>query len=398
MNLTIHPRLLQGTVRAIPSKSHAHRALICAALADRPTHLICPEINRDIEATSLCLNQLGASVSRTEYGYEIVPMVSVPASAVLNCGESGSTLRFLLPLVGVLGIDTLFHMEGRLPQRPLSPLWEEMERMGCLLSRPTENTLRCQGQLKPGCYHIPGNISSQYITGLLLSLIHLEGDSAIRISGTLESRSYVDLTLKTMQQFGVSVTSDLIHGKQVLRSPETLVVEGDWSNAAFFLAANALGCSVLVTGLDENSSQGDRAVMSLLSAFREMPEISAADIPDLIPVLSVVAAHRGGAVFTNIQRLRMKESDRVEAVVQMIRSLGGKAEADDHTLTVSGTGLTGGTVNAFHDHRIAMSAAIAAAGCMQPVTILGAECVQKSYPLFWEEYKRLGGNYEQHIR
>ena len=398
MNVTITPGHLRGTVRAIPSKSHAHRALICAALADRPTALLCRETNLDMEATVRCLNALGARITPTESGYEVVPMASPPESAVLRCGESGSTLRFLLPLVGVLGIDATFVMEGRLPQRPLSPLLEEMERMGCRLSRPTAGTLRCRGRLTPGEYRIPGHISSQYITGLLLSLIHLEGSSRIAISGRLESRPYVDLTLKTLAQFGVTVTTDSISGKQRLHSPGTLSIEGDWSNAAFFLAANALGSSIRMEGLSPDSVQGDRAITTLLPSFREIPRISGADIPDLIPILAVVAAANRGAVFTDIQRLRIKESDRVTAVIRMLRALGGRAEADDTTLTVYPGPFTGGTVDPCNDHRIAMSAAIAATVCQTPVTIPGAECVRKSYPQFWEEYRTLGGNYEQHIR
>ena len=398
MNVTITPGHLRGTVRAIPSKSHAHRALICAALADRPTALLCQETNLDMEATVRCLNALGVRITPTESGYEVVPIASLPETAVLNCGESGSTLRFLLPLVGVLGIDTTFVMEGRLPQRPLSPLLEEMERMGCRLSRPTADTLRCRGRLTPGEYRIPGNISSQYITGLLLSLIHLEGSSRIAISGRLESRPYVDLTLKTLAQFGVSVTAQTISGKQRLHSPGTLSIEGDWSNAAFFLAANALGSNIRMEGLSPDSVQGDRAITTLLPSFREIPRISGADIPDLIPILAVVAAANRGAVFTDIQRLRIKESDRVTAVIRMLRALGGRAEADETTLTVYPGPFTGGTVDPCNDHRIAMSAAIAATVCQTPVTIPGAECVRKSYPQFWEEYRTLGGNYEQHIR
>ena len=398
MNLTITPGFLQGRVNAMPSKSHAHRALICATFADRPTKLLCRETNRDMEATAQCLNALGAAITRTPEGYLVVPIQTVPKTAELHCRDSGSTLRFLLPLVGVLGIDALFHMDGRLPQRPLSPLWEEMERMGCILSRPTPTTLRCRGTLHSGCYRIPGNISSQYITGLLLALIHPEGTSSIQISGRLESKPYVDLTLDTLRQFGIQITIDHIPGKQRLISPENLVIEGDWSNAAFFLAANALGNNIDVSGLSRDSSQGDRQILTLLPAFQDTPEISAVDIPDLIPILSVVAAAHRGALFTDIRRLRMKESDRVEAVIQMLHVLGGKAEAAENTLRVYPTGCTGGTVESCNDPRIALSAAIAATACKEPVTILGAECVQKSYPRFWEEFKHLGGNYEQYIR
>jgi 3-phosphoshikimate 1-carboxyvinyltransferase len=273
-----------------------------------------------------------------------------------------------------------------------------MERMGCRLSRPTPETIQCQGRLKPGSYHIPGNISSQYISGLLLSLIHADGDSEICISGTLESRPYVDLTFYTLDQFNTTVTAERIPGNQRLHSPGILPIEGDWSNAAFFLAASSLGSDIAVKGLPHTSFQGDQAIQSLLPCFRETPQISAANIPDLIPILSAVAAANRGAIFTDIQRLRTKESDRVEAIIQMLRSLGGNGEIADNTLTIFGTGLTGGMVDSCNDHRIAMSAAIAATVCTKPVTILGAQCVRKSYPLFWEEYSHLGGHYEQYIR
>ena len=221
----------------------------------------------------------------------------------------------------------------------------------------------------------------------------------IEISGTLESKPYVDMTVQAMELFGRKPNGFLVHGGQRFRSPGLIRVEGDWSNSAFFLAAGALGNSIEVSGLSNHSAQGDRAVIDHLSALSSgRPIISARDIPDLIPVLSIVAAANYGAVFTDIQRLRLKESDRVASTIAMIENLSGKAEATESTLTVYGTGLTGGTVKAVNDHRIAMSAAIAATVCHRTVTIIGAECVKKSYPQFWDEYKRLGGQYEQHIR
>ena len=170
MDITITPRKLRGSITAIPSKSQAHRLLICSAFADGPTKLICPDTNRDIEATADCLNALGAKITRTADGYLAEPITQVPETAVLNVCESGSTLRFMLPIAGALGVDATFRMAGRLPQRPLSPLWEEMERMGCSLSRPSENTIRCRGKLQPGDYSIDGSVSSQFITGLLFAL------------------------------------------------------------------------------------------------------------------------------------------------------------------------------------------------------------------------------------
>ena len=398
MDITITPKKLSGTVTAIPSKSQAHRLLICAAFAHAPTVLRCPETNRDMDATAGCLNALGAEIRRTETGYFVKPIQALPESAVLNCQDSGSTLRFLLPVAGALGVDTVFQLEGRLPQRPLSPLWEEMERMGCTLTRPTPDTIRCQGRLRAGEYTISGAVSSQFITGLLLACARIPGESQITITGKLESAPYVTMTLDAMAAFGVKIDDYRVSGGRPFHSPGELTVEGDWSNGAFFLAAKALGSDVEVANLSPASPQGDRAAATLLPGLKENITIDASHIPDLVPILAVTAAANRGAVFTNIARLRLKESDRVESVIAMLEGLGGKAEADENTLRVSGTGLIGGTVDAKNDHRIAMSAAIAATVCREPVTILGAECVSKSYPQFFEEYKHLGGSYEQYLR
>ncbi len=390
MDITIAPRLLRGDIKIIPSKSQAHRLLICAAFADKPTQLFCPDTNRDMDTTADCLCSLGAQIIRSDLGYCVYPVEQPPVSAELNCHDSGSTLRFLLPVAGALGIDATFHMEGRLPHRPLSPLWEEMERMGCTLTRPTADTLRCQGKLQQGAYTVDGSVSSQFITGLLLALSLLESESSLAITGRVESRPYIALTESVLRLFG----SDPAHpGLHALHSPGCITVEGDWSNGAFFLAANALGSSLNIQGLNLDSIQGDRAVADILPLMEAgCPGISAADIPDLVPILSVVAAAKHGAVFTDIRRLRLKESDRVATVLEMITCLGGRAEADAETLTIHGTGLSGGTVDAHNDHRIAMAAAIAATVCAEPVTVLGAQAVEKSYPLFWDEYRRLGGS------
>ena len=397
MDITIFPGRLSGPIAIIPSKSQAHRLLICAAFADMPTDLICPDTNRDIEATAGCLNALGADIRRTDSGYRVIPADTIPSSAVLSCHDSGSTLRFMLPVAGALGVDAVFQMEGRLPSRPLSPLWEEMQRMGCSLTRPTADTIRCQGRLRPGSYCIDGGVSSQFITGLLLGTALMDGESHIHLTGRVESQPYITMTQRAMALFGVNCDDFTVKNGD-FHSPGRIRVEGDWSNGAFFLTVAALGNPVTVENLSMDSPQGDRAVYRLLPQLKEHITISAADIPDLVPILAVAAACNQGAVFTDIRRLRLKESDRVASVIAMLTALGGKAYADDETLTVYGTGLTGGTVDAMNDHRIAMSAAIAATVCREPVTILGAQCVEKSYPRFFEEYRRLGGNYEQYLR
>ena len=389
MDITIHPTPLSGSVTVIPSKSQAHRLLICAAFSNNETTLLCPETNRDIEATVDCLNALGADIRRTGTGYSVDPVNRIPKKARLNCCESGSTLRFMLPIVGALGIDATISMAGRLPQRPLSPLWEEMERMGCTLTRPTADTIRCTGKLRAGQYSIDGSVSSQFITGLLFALALMGGESTLDITGKVESRPYIDMTRKALALFEAPD----------FHTPGFVAVEGDWSNGAFFLAANALGSRLEVLGLEPDSPQGDRAVAAILPQLEcGTPVISAGDIPDLVPILAVTAAAKHGAVFTDIRRLRLKESDRVATTIAMVENLGGRAEADEQTLTIYGTGLRGGTVDACNDHRIAMAAAIAATCCAEDVTILGSEAVNKSYPQFWAEYRRLGGNYEFDLR
>lgn len=388
MDITIHPGKLKGSLKAIPSKSQAHRLLICAAFAQGETKLICPDSNEDIEATAACLNALGANVQRRSWGYHVIPAGKIPEQATLPVNESGSTLRFLLPVAGALGVNATFVMAGRLPQRPLSPLWEELENMGCRLSRPTENSINISGKLRPGNYSIDGSVSSQFISGLLFAATLL-GNSQVNVTGCVESRPYIDMTQKALSLF-------LKNG--VLVSPGEIPVEGDWSNGAFFLAAKALGSDIEITGLAADSPQGDRACAHWIPALKQHQTINAKDIPDLVPILAVVAAANEGAVFTNIRRLRAKESDRVESVKAMLSALGVKSRSDENTLTVYPASFTGGVVNSQNDHRIAMAAAIAATVALGDVTVLGAQCVKKSYPSFWEEYGKLGGNYELNLR
>ena len=394
MDITITPRKLQGRVTAIPSKSQAHRLLICAAFADASTTLYCPQINRDIQATVDCLNALGARILRTGNGYTVAPLAVPPKKAELDCCESGSTLRFLLPIVGALGVDATFHLSGRLPQRPLSPLWEEMERMGCRLTRPTENTIRCTGQLKSGIYSISGGVSSQFVTGLLYALSLLPQESRLELTGKVESKPYIHMTIAALNAFGAAVPEEnqcYTIVPQTFHSPGELMVEGDWSNAAFWLATRSLGCEVEITNLNADSPQGDRAVVQCLQALEKNTVIDAAHTPDLVPVLAVVAAAKKGASFINAARLRLKETDRLATTAAMIRDLGAQADIRGDCLFVSGTGLKGGTVDATGDHRIAMAAAVASTVCTETVTIIGAESVEKSYPAFWRDFQMLGG-------
>ena len=399
MDIIVYPGKLQGDLTAIPSKSQAHRLLICAAFADRHTRIICKSTNKDIEATAQCLNALGATIQRTNEGYEVDPISTIADKPILNCNESGSTLRFMLPIVGAMGVNATFKLAGRLPQRPLSPLWEEMERMGCRLELTDSNTLQCTGKLHSGEYHIAGNVSSQFITGLLYAAALMEGTSVIHVEGKIESKPYIDMTCDALMQFGVHARPNSpVHGIQKFNSPGELTVEGDWSNSAFFLAANALGSNIHINGLNNESKQGDRACKVLFEDLKERILIDGTDIPDLIPILSVVASAKSGAEFINIGRLRLKESDRINTVGQMLNALGIPTTQGTDSLIVESGSFNSCTVDAANDHRIAMSAAIAATVSTGPVTILGADCIEKSYPDFWKEFEKLGGKYEQHIR
>ncbi len=389
MDITVYPGKLSGTIPAIPSKSQAHRVLICAAFSDGPTMIYCRETNRDIEATAGCLRALGADIQRTDDGYQVTPVRELPAAATLDCGESGSTLRFMLPVAAALGVDATFIMAGRLPQRPLSPLWEELERMGCRLTRPTDNTIRCEEQLQSGEYSIDGSVSSQFISGLLFAISLLPGKSTLDITGNIESAPYIRMTQDVLKTFGTHFP---------FHTPGVLHIEGDWSNAAFFLGANALGSKITVSGLCENSSQGDRAVAGILESFDTYQTVDASDIPDLVPILAVAACSKRGAKFTNIRRLRLKESDRVLSTASLLQNLGAEVLISENELEVKPALFHGGTVDSVGDHRIAMAAAIAATTATDPVTILGADCVAKSYPGFWDDFRKLGGNYEQYIR
>lgn len=398
MDVVITPKKLIGSVSVIPSKSQAHRILICSAFADKTTEIICPETNRDIEASVSCLRALGASIVPNPDGYRVSPIKAIPDKAVLDCGESGSTLRFMLPIVGALGVAGRFLLSGRLPNRPLSPLWELMESKGCSLVWEENNVLRCTGKLTAGSYSIDGSVSSQFISGLYFGLPLLSGESSLEITGKIESAPYIEMTKDALVKFGVRFENNTILGNASFHSPEQVIIEGDWSNGAFFHVANFIENKLKISNLDLHSKQGDRVVVDALTQLKNNATIDATHIPDLIPILSVAAAHSNGAIFTNIKRLRLKESDRVQAIIDMLSAFGVKALADENTLTVFPGKFGSCTVNAYNDHRIAMSAAIATTVADGPVRIIGAECVAKSYPTFWEEYSRLGGTYEQHLR
>ncbi len=415
MNLTLPGGPISGTVPIPASKSQAHRLLLCAALSDTPSAILCDGLSRDIQATMHCLCAMGAAVSSQAGTIRVSPQRRRRADlCALPCGESGSTLRFLLPVAAALGVPVRFAMEGRLPQRPLAPLDEQLSAHGAAVQR-NGASLTCTGQLQAGDYALPGNISSQYISGLLFALPLLDGDSTLTITGPVESAAYIAMTEDALQTAGIRFTKEghryRIPGTQTYHLPSSLQVEGDWSNGAFFLCAGALGGNgISVTGLHPSSSQGDRAIVALLQRFGAAVScrhdavtvqpgtlrgitVDAGPIPDLIPTVSVVAAlAQGDTYIKNAARLRLKESDRLYTTARLLRALGGSVEELPDGLIIHGCGvLTGGCVDACGDHRIAMAAAVAACGCAEPVTILGSQCVEKSYPRFWDDYLPLKG-------
>ena len=406
MNIKINPKTLHGKIEAPASKSVAHRILICAALAKGKSTVKLNKTSDDIEATAGCLKALGVTIEKNGNEWAVTPPAEFPQKAELNCKESGSTLRFMLPVVSALGIETTFTAEGRLPDRPIAPLLDEMKKHGIVCNDTFP--LHISGKLTGGKFRIAGNISSQFITGLLLSLPLCEGESEIEIIPPVESKPYIDITTKALSDFGADIKengnvykvrhSDLQSGD--------FNVEGDWSNAAFLLS---LGSEV--SGLDRNSTQGDRKILDILLAFGgelienygtirvslanlHGTEIDASDIPDLVPVISAVAATADGTTkIYNASRLRLKESDRIKSTVEMINSLGGEAyETDDSIIIIGKKSLSGGTVESFNDHRIVMAAAVASQKCEDCVIIKNAQAVNKSYPEFFKDFNSLGGD------
>ena len=417
MNISLKQPTFAASVAAPTSKSAAHRALIAAAFADAPTRMHLSGAGEDIAATCRVLAAFGADIKHTDMGdgrqiLEITP-IKVPASApVGDCGESGSTLRFLVPVAGALGLDATFLRRGRLPLRPMTPLTDELSRHGVTCRDNPDGSLSVSGQLQAGDFTLPADISSQYVTGLLFALSLLDQPSTLTLTGKIESAPYIEMTLRALAAFGAAPAVEngrvfRVAGRASapLTPPQELLPEGDFSGAAFPLAAGALGAHpVTVTGLDLESAQGDRAILDLLARFGARVTtdatsatvspaplygitIDAEQIPDLVPILAVVAAGAvGETVIRGAARLRLKESDRIETTAAMLRALGGDVITTDDGLVIrGGAPLTGGVVDGAGDHRIVMSAAVAALLADGTVEIRGAEAVAKSYPEFFHD-------------
>ena len=390
----IENSILAGEVTAPPSKSAAHRALVCSFLAGGGT--VKPIINsNDMRATVGVINSLRNN------------------EKVLNCIESGSTMRFMIPVAAALGRNVEFIGEGSLLSRTLGEYMELLPKHNAAVKSNGYLPLEISGRLTNGSYEVNGDVSSQYITGLLLALANVEGDSAVILKTPLQSKPYVDMTVKVMADFGVKVTETdfgyLIHGNQSFKQLD-YTVEGDWSQAAFFLVAGAIGGRVKVKGLDINSTQGDKEIINVLKKFganvtfddtsvvSEKSELFAADInaeniPDLVPIIAVLASYaKGRTVIYGAERLRYKESNRIESVVSNLKAMGVDAEETADGMIINGSGkMSGADLKGYNDHRIVMAFSVAGLFAEGKTTIDDAMSINKSYPDFFEDYNMLGG-------
>ncbi len=417
--ITITPAVLGGNIMAPPSKSLSHRAVICACLANGTSHLDRLVLSDDIRATMNGLKTLGADfIQENEHLIIRSKGLITPRNATIDCIESGSTLRFLIPLA--LTEDGMtFTGRGKLIERPLDSYFRIFEEQQISYQTMSGRLpLTVTGRLKPGLFRLRGDVSSEFITGLLFALPRLAGNSEIILTTELESQGYIDLTLSILKHFGIEIINNdyrhfIISGNQSYHSQDYRI-EGDYSQAAFWLIAGLIGSTVHCSELNSHSLQGDKAVVNLirsmggnitfgLNSITTSPaetsgiEINAAHCPDLVPILAVLAAVSQGTTHViQAGRLRLKESDRLQAITQELNKLGADIRENSDSLIIHGrTQLTGGIVDSWHDHRIAMALAIASIKCQQPVTIKHSECVNKSYPNFWRDFQALGGKIDE---
>ena len=421
-DISIMPTPLTGTVKVPTSKSVSHRAVICAALAEGTSKLKGILVSDDLIATIAAMEALGAIIHQQDDTLIITGTdCQKPLHNVIDCNESGSTLRFLIPL-GLNGHTTTFIGRGKLVERPLDDYFNILNEQQI----PYQTTdghlpLTVTGVLHPGIFHLRGDVSSQFVSGLLFALPRLAGDSSIIITTEMESKGYIDLTLAMLARFGIKVINQnyqkfIIPGKQKYQSTD-YQAEGDYSQVAFWLAAGALGSPISSTGLHPDSLQGDKVIVDLIKemggkliqkgntidsspAITKGIVIDASQCPDLVPILTVLAAVSDGTTqIIRAGRLRIKECDRLKAITQELNKLGADVEEYEDSLTIHGRRqLIGGVVDSWHDHRIAMALAIASITCKQPVTIQHSECVSKSYPDFWQDFQMLGGKiHERHV-
>lgn len=401
-NILIKPRKLSGEVVVPPSKSMAHRAIICAALSKGKSIIDNIDLSDDIIATINAARSMGAKIEIDNRKVAVEGILSSPNNEdfIVDCNESGSTLRFFVPITMLLNQKKTFIGKGNLGKRPLNVFYEIFDKQGIKYSYKKDILdLQVEGKLKPDTFYVRGDISSQFITGLLFALPLLNDDSKIVITSKLESKSYLDLTLSMLDKFGIEIENKdykefIIKGNQEYKAMD-YTVEGDYSQAAFFLSANYIGNDIDIKGLDENSLQGDKEILKWLEVLKndENKVIDATNCPDIIPILTVCAAlTKGKTEIINAGRLRIKECDRLTAISTQLNKLGADIIEHEESLAINGVdSLNGGYVDSFKDHRISMSLAIASSRCKDDIIIKDYMCVKKSYPHFYEDFMKLGG-------
>lgn len=420
MTIAIQPKRIKGNVQVPPSKSMAHRAIICASLARGKSVISHVEYSKDIKATIKAMKALGTMIFEYDDYLEIDGTTTFfRNNCEIDCCESGSTLRFMVPISIVCEANVHFIGEGRLGKRPLDVYYQIFDQQNIsYLYKENVLDLYIRGQLHAGVFEIPGDVSSQFISGLLFALPLMDDDSKIVITSPLQSKGYIDLTIQMLNRYGIEIINHdyqelIIPGGQYYH-PCDYVVEADFSQAAFYLVADALGNDIVLDGLNLESKQGDKEAIDILQrmgcqltpkerGYQLYPGIlSATDIdgsqcPDIIPVIALACALADGVSYIrNIARLRIKECDRLSATVEVINQLGGIAkEYDDYMIIEGVSKLQGGTVSSYNDHRMAMMEAIASTVCEDVVVIDNKECVKKSYPSFWEHFSMLGGVYDE---
>ncbi|BAH05755.1 3-phosphoshikimate 1-carboxyvinyltransferase [Clostridium kluyveri] len=418
--VSINPTKLEGQVKIPPSKSVCHRALICASLSSGVSNITNVDFSEDIEATCEALKSLGVIIEKGNNSLSIKGNSNLYVKKPnVHCFQSGSTLRFLIPLAATLGEEITFTGEGKLVERPLNVYYDIFKSQKIYYKTESGKLpLTINGKLKSGDYRVRGDVSSQFVTGLLFALPLLSGDSKIEITTELESKSYVDITIDMLGKFGVCVDGSsyrefIIKGNQTYKEVDCNI-EGDFSQVAFWLVMGALGKGITCMGLDTDSLQGDRIIVHILKDMGvEIEEkencievnpskttgvvIDVSQCPDLVPVLAALASvSHGTTEIINAARLRIKESDRLKAITSELNKIGAEVIEKEDSLIIHGKeNLKGGNVTSWKDHRIAMALAAVSSKCTEPLVIEGAECVKKSYPGFWEDFRSLGGEIDE---
>ncbi len=413
-SITLKSTKLKGSVIVPPSKSLAHRAIICASLAKGRSIIKNIEYSKDIKATISCMKSLGTIIFEHDDYLEIDGTTTFFKNRCeMDCEESGSTLRFMIPISLVEFAWVHYKGKGKLGQRPLNVYYDIFNQQGIVyLYKENVLDLYIQGKLHSDEFYLPGNISSQFISGLLFALPLLDGDSKIHMTSPLQSKGYIDLTLQMLKQYGIKIEYDeqtfYIKGNQEYQAHD-YTIEGDFSQAAFYLVADALKNDVIIKGLNLKSAQGDKVVIDILEEMGcsfikkedgyvikcdtlTSVDIDASQCPDIIPILALACANaKGTSRIYNAGRLRIKECDRLKATVEVLKELGIEAIEKEDEMIIKGGQIQRGKVSSYNDHRMAMMEAIASTVAKDMIEIDNKECVQKSYPSFWQDYQMLGG-------